>query len=265
MPSNFTNLTVTWYDESDNYATSVVFPKGSIKSIPIFTDTGSGQVNEATIVLNANNGNFIRNAVNGIIIDDYDRIRIQMTDLGGNSYDRFFEVLDRYPTKSKAKGVHLTVDCLGIEYHTQHVHYVKPHWFENAFNVGKDIGDLYNANTNAKTGNRQPALQNHDAVYSTSTKIGNDLPDFTSNHYEYGVAEDTCYNRWLDVIDKLGASVSAGGALEFYELAFKTPSVNTLDLRLFTSGGTPTTPAVNGVVIKNTEDINTGDNEGEFR
>ena len=265
MPSNFTNLTVTWYDESDNYATSATFPAGAIKSIPVFTDTGSGQVNECQMVINCRDGDYIRQAdAGGILLDDYDRIGIAMTDLGGNTYSRYYEIIDRIPTKAKSKGVHLTLMMLGLEYHTQHVHYVKPHWFSNAFSVGQDIGDLYNANTNAKTGNRQPTLSVHDTVYNDSTFKGNDLPEWTANHYEYGLNEDSCYNRWLDVIDKMGATVSAGGALEFYELGFNTPTATTMELNLVTSGKLPLTPVSNATVIKNTDSINAGDNEGQL-
>lgn len=265
MPSNFTGLVVTWYDKSDNYVTNAAFPAGAIKSIPVFTDTGSGQVNECQMVINCRDGDYIRQADdNGILLDDYDRIGITITDLGGYTYTRYFEIIDRIPTKSKNKGVHLTLMMLGIEYHTQHVHYVKPHWFTNAFSVGKDIGDLYNANTNAKVGNRQPTLSFHDTAYNDSTFKGNDLPDWTANHYEYGLNEDSCYNRWLDVIDKMGASVSAGGALEFYELGFNTPSATTIELNLVTSGKLPLIPISNATVIKNTDSINAGDNEGQL-
>jgi hypothetical protein len=265
MPSNFTSRVITWYDESDNYVTNAIFPKGAIKSFPIFTDTGSGQVNEATLVLNAREGEYIRTADgSSILIDDYDRIGYSITDLGGNTYTRFFEVIDRIPTKSKNKGVHLTLEMLGTEYHTQHVHYVKPHWFTNAFSVAEDIGDLYNANTNAKNQNHQPVLTVHDTAYNGTTFKGNDLPNWTANHYEYGLNEDSCYNRWLDIIDKMGASVSAGGALEFYELGFNTPSVSSIELNLVTSGKYPLTPSSNAVVLKNTDSINVGDNEGQL-
>ena len=265
MPSNFTSRVITWYDESDGYVTNAIFPKGAIKSFPIFTDTGSGQVNEAQLVLNARKGEYLRMADGeSILIDDYDRIGYSITDLGGNTYTRYFEVIDRIPTKSKNKGVHLTLEMLGIEYHTQHVHYVKPHWFTNAFSVGQDIGDLYNANTNAKNQNHQPVLTLHDTAYSAVTFKGNDLPEWTYNHYEYGLNEDTCYNRWLDVINKMGASVSAGGALEFYELGFNTPSVNSIEMNLVTAGKYPLTPETNAVVLQNTDSINVGDNEGQL-
>lgn len=250
MPSNYSSLTVTWYDETGGYATSANVT-ADVKALPIFTDTGTGEVNQARIVLRALDGNYI---VSGNKIDVFDRFQIQCTDLGGNSYDRTFEVIDIIPSQSKGEGTLLTVDCLGIEYHTQHIHVVKPYYFENAYNVIKDLGDMYEENN----GSRQPLISNHNSVWNGT--LGNGLPKFTANNYEYGIAEDTVYNRMMDVVEKLGASVSAGGALTFYELSFTTPAVNQIALRARASGdNTPTVTVKNAKV---TEPKTVGEQEG---
>ncbi len=251
MASNFTSLTVTWYDDTDGYLTTANFATDKIKAIPLFTDTGTGEVNQFQMVLIARDGEFI---TSGNIIEQYDRIRIQCTDLAGNTYDRYFEVLDIIPTKSKSEGTLLTIEGLGIEYHTQQVHYSGSFYFEHAFAIAEDIASVYNSNV----GSRQPQISSASTVYNTTTKIGNDMPKFTNNHYDYGLFEDSVYNRYMDLIDKLGASVSEGGVLDFYELAFKHNSVNGMDLRLFSSGGTPASP----VTIKNTDTINVAEQEG---
>ena len=98
MPSDFTGLTVTWFDASDTYSTNAAVTDDLI-TIPMFTETGSGEVNEAEIVLDASLGRYINT---GNIIAENDRFRIQITDLGGNSYDRYFEVIDIIPTQTKS-------------------------------------------------------------------------------------------------------------------------------------------------------------------
>jgi len=264
MPSNFSALTVRHFSESSGYATSTVMTS-DVKGLPLFTDTGSGEVNQATITLRALDGNHI---TTGVIIAKFDRFQIQITDNNSNTYDRTFEVVSIIPSKTKSGGVILQLECLGIEYHTQKIHYVKPHFFEDAFEVGRDIGQLYEANN----GVRQPLINGENTVYSTGTKIGNGLPKFTVNNYEYGLNEDTCYNRWMDLIDKLGASVSAGGVLDFFELGFDTPTVNQIDLAIFTSGGrtipfTDTGSDNSRVTIKNAKtvnDLSVADQEGEI-
>ena len=53
------------------------------------------------ITLRALNGLYI---TNGNIIEKRDRIQIQVTDLGGNSYNRFFEVITLSPSQDKTQG-----------------------------------------------------------------------------------------------------------------------------------------------------------------
>jgi hypothetical protein len=259
MGSNFTNLVVTWYDESDGYATSAAI-SSDVLAIPLFTDTGSGEVNEAELVLSAKAGNYISS---GNIIDKYDRIHISIRDLALTTYSRYFEVTDIIPTQSKTEGSVLTLRCVGIEYHTQVVHYARRDWFRNAFYVADKIGDAYESNH----GSRQPTLQRHDTAYSTTPAYGNDLPNWTNNHYEFGANEDSCYNRWMDLTTLLGGAVTNGGVGDFFELGFDTPSVNVIDLALFTSGkrewdgNNPTNDAL-GIVVENTTAINVSEQEG---
>jgi len=264
MGSNFTGLTVKWYDESNGYAGSGTDITSDVLAIPLFTDTGSGEVNEANLVLSAKAGKYI---TTGNIIDKYDRIHITINDIASspNTYSRFFEVTDLIPSQTKTEGSMLTLNCVGIEYHTQVIHYAKRNWFQTAYHVAENIGDTYEANN----GSRQPTIARHDSAYSTSNKYGNGLPNWTSNHYEFGSAENNCYDRLMDLTTILGGNVTNGGVGDFFELGFDTPSVNAIDLALFTSGARTwngndpaTTNDSGGVVIENTTEINVSEQEG---
>lgn len=90
MPSNFSSLTVTWYDETNNYSTTSNITD-DVKSIPLFTDSGTGEVNQASLIIRSLEGNY--NVTGSVIFAEFDRIRIQCTDLAGNSYDRFLKSL----------------------------------------------------------------------------------------------------------------------------------------------------------------------------
>jgi len=259
MGSNFTGLTVTWYDESDGYSTTSNITSDVI-AIPLFTDTGSGEVNECEIVLSAKGGSRV---TTGSKFDKYDRIRIQITDLSSNAYDRYFEITDIIPSQSKTEGTLVTLQCLGIEYHTQMIHHARRDWFRTAFKVFRNIADVYEANN----GSRQPTIQRQTIAYSTSNKYGNGLPTFTNNHYEFGASEESCYNRWMDVVDLQGGGVGSAGAGEFFELGFDTPSVNVIDLAAFISGarsfdGNDPANDSSAVVIENTTSINVSEQEG---
>ena len=211
MVSNLTAATVTWFDNSDGYSTSAVIPYDDIFSVPLFTDTGSGEVNEAELVISAKAGLHVSS---GDKIEDFDRIHLEFTDLGGNDYDRFFEVIEIIPSQTKEEGSILTLKMLGTEYHTQAVPYTGQHFYTNPFRVAKLIGDQYEDNN----GSRQPLIDRHDESYSLVNAYGNGLPRFTNNHYEFGLSEDTCYNRWMDVVDSLGGTVETGGVLIFMNL-----------------------------------------------
>ncbi len=133
-------------------------------------------------------GNY--NVTGSVIFAEFDRIRIQCTDLAGNSYDRFFEIFNIIPSQTKGEGTLLTIECLGIEYHTQQIHMSKPYYFENSYVVGISVGQIYNLNR----GTRQPELVHHTSVYSNSYGYGNGLPYYNANNWDFAVNEDSCYN-----------------------------------------------------------------------
>jgi hypothetical protein len=256
MGSNYSGLIVTHYSDSSSYVTSTNITS-DVLSLPIFTDTGSGEINECEIALSAKDGKYINT---GTIIKEFDRFRIQITDLSSNSYDRYFEVTDIIPTQSKSEGSILTIRCLGIEYHTQMINYARRDWFETSYNVANHIGTSYGENK----GSRQPTLTSHNSPYSTSTKKGVALPDFTNNHYEFGQNEENHYNRWMDLVDLLGGSAASGGVGDFFELGFETSGVSDIELAIFSSGARTRSVTADSshITIKNTQSINVSEQEG---
>lgn len=249
MPSNYTSLTVTWYDQTDAYVTTSDIT-ADVKSLPLFTDTGTGEVNQATIIVRSLDGNY--NTSGSVIFAEQDRFRIQVTDLAGNTYDRYFELINIIPSQSKKEGTLLTIECLGIEYHTQQIHMAKPYYFEDSYTVALSAGDIYQANK----GTEQPILSNYNIVYTEGNGFGNALPFFNANNQEFGLNEDSIYNRWMDLIEGSGAAVSAGGALTFYELNFLTTGVNAMNFKLRKSGD-------NSTIVQVLNSVATGVKVGE--
>ena len=260
MVSNLSAHTITWYDASDGYVTNAVVDPTDIISVPLFTDTGSGETNEGELIIAAKGGNWVNT---GNIVDAFDRFHMEYTDNAGDDYDRYYEVLDVVPSQTKSEGSLITIKLIGTEYHTQMGHYTGQHFYTNPFRVGRLIGAQYTPNK----GSRQPTLSRHDVVYSTSNAYGNGLPKFTTNHYEFGLSEDTYYNRWMDLVDSVGGSVETGGIGDFFELGFDTPSVNALDIAIFSSGartidGNDSANDASLVTIQNTTSINVSEQEG---
>lgn len=242
MPNNWT-VAITHYDI--NTATETVITENFI-SLPKATDTGTEEINSATLVLSAPDGKFITTTP---IIDEFDRIRISIFDGGvANEYNKTFDVIKITPSWTKSEGVRLTLFLQGLEHHLQKINYIKPHFYEGAKEVVDDIVNSYN---NSK-GTIQPTLLN----------VSNNLPtaNFAKNNYDFAVNQDTCHNRMVSTLDKLGGSVSSGGALDFYDVRFTNSSSDftILALNAFSSGS-PTDGSE--VTISDTTSVNVGESE----
>jgi len=138
-----------------------------------------------------------------------------------------------------------------------------PFFFENAFNVVKDIGDFYNDPDTR--GALQPLLVGHDSI------LTNTLPEWTANEYRFDLQENTVYDGLIQVVDRMGSSVAAGGGGDFWELGFVDTGTLGIDLEtnLFISGNPPSQQDVNGkfdpdkaVTITDSLAVNPGDEEG---
>ena len=185
-------------------------------AIDDFTDVGSGEIPTATLTLNARDGNFITNTTVTQPIDEFDKIEIILTDGGGDKYQRVMEVASLRRIKTVSDGVRLVIELIGQERHLMNVHFAKQFYFDNAWDVVKGIIDQYGDNR----GSRQPMILNYDQ-WATGGSNYNNLPKWTSNNYDFGVSEEYCYDGIRQVVDKLGTTVAAGGAQNFYEFKFK--------------------------------------------
>ena len=257
-----------YYDVSGSTGTQTI--TDDVISIPKFTDTGSGEVNEATIVLDADSGNYISDDSSGKrIIQQHDIIKLRVTDslpAQGTQqaiYEKYFNVVKKIPIKSKSEGVRVQLELLGVENWLQRINYIKPHYFENPAEVFEDICNLYNANK----GTGMPTLTGF-----LSTDSTNELPQYVSNIYDFGNNEDNCFDRISDVIDKVGASAADGGILDFFDFkAEHDNNGNDIETHVFSSGnqtavdGSGNTTHVGGqtiITIDNSTNVNVGESDG---
>lgn len=206
-----------------------------IVSVDSMTDVGTGEVNSATITLNADQGGFISNAsVEGVnstpILDQWGKIKITLTDKNSNSYSRIFEVETTLPQKAIGGGNLLKVEMFGQEHNLKDVHFGKQYFFADAFSTSKDIIDRYNGA--GGKGTAQAAVELHD------NQSNNKMPEWTSNNFEFNVSEQTCYDGLMEIVDRMGSSVSAGGAADFFGLTFidKSGDDTVIQVKLAPSG-----------------------------
>ena len=215
----------------------------SVIAIEKMTDTGSGEVNSATLILNARDGNFITADSGTVatpvtpILDEFDKIKIVITDKNGDSYRRIFEVDELNPKKTIQEGIRLDVQLLGQERDLQQIHFAKQYYYANGFEVTKDIIDKYNLSK----GSAQVTIQNQGST------TYNALPKWTATNYDFGTTEMICYDGLTEVIVKLGTTISGGGANDYFELGFDDPDKVTglqdddaINFKAFSSGSLPT-------------------------
>ena len=246
MPNNW-SVAITHYNITTTTTTDLT---GNFVSLPHATDVGTTEVNNATLVLSAPFGKFITVAP---LLNQFDRIRILITDDDtGSTYNKVFDIIKIIPSWTKSQGIRVTLTLLGIEHWLQKINHVKPFFYEGAYEVVKDVGNLYNASR----GTLQPSLTGHD----DTTK--NKLPssNYQKNNYDFAVSEAPCFERTGDVVDKLGASADDGGILDFYETKVNShaSSYTTMELEVF-SGGSPTTGSE--ITLNDTTSVNVGESE----
>lgn len=214
-----------------------------------WTEIGTGEITHATIRLNTFGSKFISAAP---IIDQFHKIRLQATDADGLTFDRVYEVDTMIPIESRQEGNSMDIELLGLEWHLQKTYFAKPFYFESAYEVVKDIGDLYN-DSNASL---DPALEDH------NNNTGNKLPKWTANIYDFNIAEKMTYDGMNEVVDRLGNTVAAGGGGDFWELFFiKHPSDNAKFLmRTFVSGSNPAPGSE--ITLRDVDEVNGDPAEG---
>ena len=228
------------YDDSlssGNFVTPVDITSNVI-TIENMTDVGTGEINTAVLMLNARDGQFITEDNSGATpqINQFDRIYIKLTDKNGAVYDRTYEVESLEQKKTIKDGIRLIVNLMGLERHLQQVHFAKQYFYTSGFDLVKDVCDRYNGSN----GSKQVTVEKQNVVSEGSpTKYYNELPKWTANNMDFGVSETYCYDGINDLVNKLGSSISAGGAGDFYEFTFEDDSTianNKIFLHAFSSG-----------------------------
>jgi len=237
---------VTHHDKSVGFVTRDITEDTDV--IPLFTDTSGGTINTGMIDINARGGRYIKTVSGVTVIDHNDRIRIVMTDGLGSptNYNQVFEVVSKIPIKTKGKGTILRLKLEGIERHLQKVKYIKPFYFATPKQALIDLVAYYQS-------------QKTDDMPSLTIGV-NELPDQGVHHFDWGVNEESVYNRIKELVDLQGSSGPAGGVLDFFDFRFtySTTNVTTFVINVFSSGS----PSSGSEVTINALNVNTGETDG---
>ena len=194
----------------------------SVIKIESMTDTGTGEINSATLVLNARKGAFLtQENLDSVgqpttpILAEFDKIEIKLTDKNADVFRKVYEVRTLEIKKTVSEGVRLVVRLVGQERALAEVQFSKPFYYTNAWNVVKDIIEQYHDNA----GSRQPEIRNYNTTVDSGTYY-NDLPKWNYNNWDVGQQAHSAMEGIDEVINSLGTSISGGGAGDFFEVRF---------------------------------------------
>jgi hypothetical protein len=193
-----------------------------VLSIPIFTDTGDGDINTATLRLNGRDGKYSSGST---AIADHDRIKIYVTDSSSNLYQRCFEVMSKVPIKNKIEPQTLQLELAGVEIAFQRIRVSM-----NTFDLSTQ--DLYEKLM-------ETYEQNRTAEMPAVTYDKADIPNIMSN-LDWS-SEDTILNRLNELVDSFGASGENNGVLNYFDMRFTTSTSDTsapttIDIVIASSG-----------------------------
>jgi len=240
-----------------------------------WNEVGSGEVRSCTIRLNAQDGQFITRSTSFAgestpILQQFDKISVAVIDRNNVTRLHVYEVDILKPIQNAQQGTVLEVQMLGLENQLMKVNFSKPFFLQggaSGFEVARDIIDFYNDGDSK--GGLQPLVIGNDA--DTASGGGNDFPTFTANDYHFELTEQSAYDGLTITSDRLGSSVAAGGAGDFFEVFFETDTVdqNQLLFKGFISGNPPSQQDANGdfdptkaITIDDTVAVNPGEEEG---
>lgn len=206
---------------SPNYSTSTDIST-DILSIPVFTDTGDGEINTAVIRLNDKNAQY------SLSVNEHDRVKLTITDDNSNVYTRSFEVMTKVSIRNKLEAPTLQLELAGIEIALKRVKVSVNTFALSTRDLFTFLMTCYNNNKTASM--------------PTITYTASDIPDIMSN-LDWS-AEDTILNRLNELVDSFGASGENNGVLDYFDMRFTTTSVTAITVAIFSSGlvaGSPET------------------------
>ncbi len=244
-----------------------IFPTDPNVNISNFVETildieiGSGEVRSSSLRINADRGAFITDRNGGAtpILDQFTKIQTTIVDSNSATYQAIHEIDILHPTQDGLQGKILPIDLLGSEFYLQKTLFADQFFFKSMFTVSSGIIDLYNTNKGTSQ------VRVIDADSDSSNGGFNDLPVFTANDYTFNINELPHYDGLIQVMDRGGSSVAAGGAGDFFEMGFENDSdnFNQIKFRGFSSGNPSDQTSIPNIKTDNVV-FNPAEQEGEI-
>lgn len=201
-----------------------------------YEDTLTEEIPSLILRLSAKRGKYLTVAPK---LAHFERIFARLTDKNGDVIEDVFEILKLKPMEHPNQGKVLEVICTHQSWYIWQDHFAKQYQRQSGFEVTEDIFNSYNVSK----GTSQPTIRNPSDSFVPATGLGNDMSKATFNDYDFGNAEKKDWDGVLEVIDRMGAPISAKGEFEFYEGRLRSAydhgtglNLDDIDVSIFPSG-----------------------------
>jgi len=200
-----------------------------------------GRISQCTLTLNAEFGQFITTNSGGTtpIIDEFDRIRVTVTDFDGNSQAHIFEMKTDLSQHRKESSYLIPIELEGRERNLAFIPFSGYYEFVDHKTMAIEVLNSYEKND----GTSQPIF----TTFEGPTEF-NKLPDNNPNIWDFQYI-DNCLDALREIVLHANNSVAAGGAGDRFAIIFDDdPSapLSTIIVRIISQGTTnsPTFPTL---------------------
>lgn len=194
---------------------------------------GSGRIRTGTIMLDAQDGQFITNTQGGAtpIISKFDRIVVEWEDNAGNFTFYYLEVDQILKQQNEKTGTLLPLELKGRERALQDVKTFGYYQFKSAKFVIDDLLAIYNANAGATF---QPQIVAFNFDTSTLTNLA---PDTVLNTYDFTDGK-SIHDCIMEVVRRLNQATDLGGTGDYYSVTYNDNATqdDTVTINIFVQG-----------------------------
>jgi len=193
-----------------------------------------GRISQCTLTLNAEFGQFITTDSGGAtpIIDEFDRLRVTVTDMDGNSESHLFEMKTDLSQFTKESSYLIPIELEGRERNLAFIPFSGYYEFVNHKDMANEVLITYGKND----GTAQPIFTNFDGPTDF-----NRLPNNNPNIWDFQYI-DNCLDALKEIVNHANQSVAAGGAGDRFAIIFDEDPADiffrTIIVRIISQGTT---------------------------
>jgi len=204
-----------------------------IVSLDKWKKYSDGRISQCTLTLNAEFGQFITTDSGGAtpIIDEFDRLRVTVTDMDGNPDSHIFEMKTDLSQFTKESSYLLPIELEGRERNLAFIPFSGYFEFVNHKDIAIEVLNTYEKND----GIDQPIFTTFDGP----TEF-NRLPDNNPNIWDFQYI-DNCLDALKEIVNHANQSIAAGGGGDRFAIIFDDDAsspLTTIVVRIISQGTT---------------------------